>query len=137
MTILLTGGAGRTSSAITQRLHQANVPFLILSRSGSAPAPFQGCRFDWGDKSTYEIPFTQASHIDALYIVVPVVPLSETAEPINAFIDFAKAKGVPRFVLLSASNVEPGRWIMGDVHQHLASLQVAYVALRPTWFMGT
>ena len=137
MTILLTGGNGRTSSAIARRLNDAKVPFVVLSRSGTAPAPFKACGFDWCDENTYSTPFSQAIAIDALYIVVPIINMDDPASPIIRFIDFAKAKGVKRFVLLSASNVEPGRRIMGDVHQHLISANVDHVVLRPTWYMGT
>ena len=137
MTILLTGGTGRTSLAIAQRLHASDVAFRILSRSGSAPAPYQGCRFDWTDTSTWNAAFEQAVNVDAVYLVVPVIEHVETGEPIKAYIDFLKSKGVERFVLLSASNVAPGTRIMGLIHQHLRSIQADYVVLRPTWYMGT
>lgn len=136
MTILLTGGAGRTSGAVAQLLNEAKVPFLVASRTGAAPSPFKGCLFDFNDKSTYGNPFAQAADIVALYIVVPVTVIDEKCEPVTAFVDFAKEKGVKRFVLLSASNVEPGQRMMGVVQQHLKSLGVDYSVIQPTWYMG-
>lgn len=138
MTILLTGGNGRTGSSVARRLHEAKIPFLVLSRSGSAPAPYAGCRFDLHDKSTYAIPFTQSSEVKAIYIVLGLAVTDAKAQPVRDFIDFARGKGVKRFVALSMSNANLGERVTGAVHQYLTELPVEYVALRPTtWFMGT
>lgn len=137
MTILLTGGNGRTGSAIARRLHDAKIPFLVLSRSASAPAPYAGCRFDWNDKSTYEIPFSQSPNVGAVYIVLGLAVIDAKAQAARDFIDFARSKGVKRFVALSMSNAPPGERVTGAVHQYLSELPVEYVALRPTWYMGT
>ncbi len=136
MTILLTGGGGRTSNAIAQKLHEAKTSFLILSRTGSAASPFRACKFDWNDEATYALPFSRATDISAVYIVVPMTMTDEKAEPVIAFIQYAKTKGVKRFVALSASNAPPGQRVMGVVHDRLASLDVNYTVLRPTWYMG-
>jgi festuclavine dehydrogenase len=137
MTILLTGGNGRTGSSIARRLHEAKIPFLVLSRSGSAPAPYAACRFDWHDKSTYEIPFSQSPEVKAIYLVLGLAVIDAKAQPVLDFIDFARGKGVTRFVALSMSNAELGERVTGAVHQYLTELPVEYVVLRPTWFMGT
>ena len=56
----------------------------------------------------------------------------------KAFIDFARGKGVCRFVLLSATSVGKDAPMMGEVHGYLEGLQdVEWTVLRPTWFMGT
>jgi len=136
MTILLTGGNGRTGSSVARRLHDAQIPFLVLSRSGSAPAPYKACRFDWHDQSTYEIPFSQGSDVKAIYIVLGIAVIDDKAQPVRDFIDFALAKGVRRFVALSMSNAELGERVTGAVHQYLTELPVEYVVLRPTWYMG-
>ena len=143
MTILLTGGAGRTTTAIAHRLRQAELPFIVLSRSGGAGTDFDVCRFDWLDATTWSMPFQQVTAtgrppISALYVVVGGLAMPEVATPIMEFIDFAKARGVYRFVLLSQSDIEPGGQNMGLVHHHVVSLEpeVEYVVLRPTWFMG-
>lgn len=136
MSILLTGGSGRTASYIAKRLHEEEAPFLVLSRSGSAPAPYEGSRFDWNDKSTYQIPFTQAPHVKAIYIVLSTAVTDPKAQAARDFIDFACAKGVNRFVTLSMSNAEIGQRVTGAVHEYLTQCSVTYVALRPTWYMG-
>ncbi|KEF56701.1 uncharacterized protein A1O9_06890 [Exophiala aquamarina CBS 119918] len=135
MTILLTGGNGRTGSSIARRLHNAKIPFLVLSRSGSAPTPYKGCRFDWHDKATYGIPFSQSSDVKAVYLVLGLAVTDLNAQPVRDFIDFARMKGVARFVALSMSNAELGERVTGAVHQYLTELPVDYVVLRPTWFM--
>ncbi|KAJ7880911.1 hypothetical protein B0H13DRAFT_2050068 [Mycena leptocephala] len=45
-------------------------------------------------------------------------------------------KGVKRFVFMSASVIEAGGPMMGQVHEYLRSLTVEYCVLRPTWFFG-
>jgi hypothetical protein len=141
MTILVTGGTGRTGGAVARRLHEANVPFLILTRSGKLPAPYEanGCRFDFLDPSTFDIPFTTAKDtIQAIYLVVPMAISDDIAKPVNDFVDFSRRKGVRRFVLLSSNVFEPGERIVGAVHQHLLDLSddVEYAIMRPTWYMG-
>lgn len=144
MTILVTGGTGRTGSAVAKLLHEANIPFLILSSSGKAPAPYQdkSCHFNFLDPSTFSNPFTKASEtgkptIEAIYLCIPMmVEISE--KEVNAFIDFALTKSVKKFVLLSACTYQPPTRIAGAVHQYLMDLggDVEYVILQPTWYMG-
>lgn len=122
-------------------LHKANIPFLVLTRSGTAPSPYEkhACRFDFLDPTTFEIPFTAAKGtIDAIYLVVPMTVSDEIAKPVTDFIDFAKAKGVKRFVLLSSNVYEPPTRIAGAVHQYLIDLggDITYAVIRPTWFIG-
>ncbi|KAG5979910.1 hypothetical protein E4U55_004633 [Claviceps digitariae] len=65
------------------------------------------------------------------------LPIHDLASPVIKFIDFASARGVKRFVLLSASIIEEGGPAMGMIHAHLDLLEsVSYTVLRPTWFMG-
>ncbi|KAJ7100456.1 hypothetical protein C8R44DRAFT_988502 [Mycena epipterygia] len=132
MTILLTGGTGRSSTPLALRLQQAGLPVILANRSGKVPAPFRGVRFDWLDATTYSVPFEAASSIDRIYLVAP--PVLDMLPAMKAFIDFAVEKGVKRFVLMSAAAVEAGGPIMGKVHEYLRSLDVEYCALRPTWF---
>ena len=42
-----------------------------------------------------------------------------------------------RFVLLSATSVNPGGPMMGEVHEYLRGLEgVEWTVLRPAWFVG-
>jgi festuclavine dehydrogenase len=140
MTILLLGGRGKTSSRIASLLHAANFPFLVASRSVAIDHPHKQARFDWLKEETYENPFSVASAngtgpISTVYLVPP--PIFDLAPPMIKFIDFARPKGVRRFVLLSASTIDKGGPAMGQVHEYLANLDgIEYTVLRPTWFMG-
>ncbi|KAJ6548653.1 hypothetical protein B0H19DRAFT_1074486 [Mycena capillaripes] len=55
----------------------------------------------------------------------------------RGFIDFAIGKGVKRFVLMSAGLLEAGGPGMSLVHQYLASLNIDYCVLRPSFFFGS
>lgn len=140
MTILVLGGRGITSSRVSSLLDAAKVPFLIASRSSDPNTPYVQAKFDWLDENTYGNPFETASSnglgsISGVYIVSP--PIMDMVPPMNAFVDFARAKGVKRFVLMSASTLKMGDVAMGKVHEHIASLgDVEWAVLRPTWFMG-
>jgi festuclavine dehydrogenase len=135
MTVLLTGGTGKSATPLANLLLNANVPLILATRSGKVPAPFRGARFDWLDASTYQIPFDTDSNIDRIYLIPP--PVLDMFPPMKAFIDFAIQKGVKRFVLMSAALLEEGGPAMGKVHEYLHSRQVEYCVLRPSWFFGT
>ncbi|KAK9438207.1 Ergot alkaloid biosynthesis protein [Metarhizium brunneum] len=137
MTILLTGGRGKTASHIAALLDAANLPFAIASRSCSPDSKYRQLRFDWLDDTTYDnvlSPKDGMQPISAVWLVPP--PIADLAPPVNAFINHARLKDVKRFVLLSASMLERGAPAMGQIHEHLASMEgIHYTVLRPTWFM--
>ncbi|EFY86974.1 putative ergot alkaloid biosynthetic protein A [Metarhizium acridum CQMa 102] len=137
MTVLLTGGRGKTASHIAALLDAANLPFIIASRSCSPDSKYRQLRFDWLDNTTYDnvlSPKDGMQPISAVWLVPP--PIADLAPPVNDFIDHARLKDVKRFVLLSASMLERGAPAMGQIHEHLASMEgISYTVLRPTWFM--
>jgi festuclavine dehydrogenase len=135
-TILLLGGTGKTSSAITPLLLAAHHNVVVASRSGNAPAGTIGTRFDWSDPSTYPKPFEAAKDIKAAFLVAPSAA-ADVLTPMKEFIEVARSNGVQRFVLLSSSAIEKGGPVMGLVHEYLAELGVEWAVLRPSWFMGT
>ncbi|KAJ6617186.1 hypothetical protein B0H10DRAFT_2218827 [Mycena sp. CBHHK59/15] len=132
MTILLTGGTGKSATPLAKLLLEANQRVLLATRSGKVLAPFKGVQFDWFDASTYKNPFEADSGIDRIYLIPPAV--FDMFPPMKAFIDFAITKGVKRFVLMGAALLEVGDPLMGKVHEYLASLGVDYCVLRPSWF---
>lgn len=136
MTVLVTGGRGKTGLILSRLFKEANQPVLICSRSGTAPSPYKAVKFDWFDDKTFENPFKSDSNIDRVYLIVPsVIGQLSTVKP---FIDLAISKGVKRFVLLTASQAEIGSPVlMGMVHEYLLNIKVDYSVLRPTWFMRT
>ena len=136
MTILLTGGTGKTSTNIARLLKERRKSFILASRSGSAPdfCPKSGCRFDWLDESTFEHPFQLSSDIDTVYMVAPTAP--DLVAAMKPFTEYAIAQGVGRFVLLTSSTTELGGPHHGKVYEYLAGRGFNYAVLKPTWFMG-
>ena len=134
MTILVTGGTGKTGSVLSRLLSEANHSVLIASRSGTAPSPYKAVKFDWFDDKTFENPFKEDSNIDRVYLIVPAV--LDQLNIVRPFIDLAISKGVKRFVLLSGSQLESGSpALAGKVHEYLVNIKVDYAVLRPTWFI--
>jgi len=135
MSILLTGGTGKTSSRIASFLEDAKVPFILTSRRSQTEPHF--VRFDWGDSSTYRNPFQhdKGRSITAVYLVAPET--HEPFVPMNEFIELAvKEYGVKRFVLMAGSDGPGEGQHVGKVWQKLLDLKVEYCVLRPNWFMG-
>lgn len=146
MAILLTGGAyAKTSQRIASLCREAKIPFLFASRRGDATtsdadgADSPAVRFDWTDADTYANPFAYSfptGHvIRAVYMVMPPVP--EPDQHVNAFIDYAAARGVKRFVLMAGTSASLGGPGPGKVWQHMMDKGVEWAVCRPTWFMGT
>ncbi|KAI1375390.1 putative ergot alkaloid A [Hypoxylon crocopeplum] len=133
-TVLLLGGTGKVGSRIAPLLQEADVPCLVASRAGSAPAGLMGVRFDWEDESTWEPIFRTA--IEAVYLIAP--GLANQTEIMKKFIGLAREKGVSRFVLQSASSLEEDGPLMGKTHRYLRELgdegKIGWAVLRPTWF---
>lgn len=150
MTILLTGGTGKTSTPLAHRLSDRTVQTVLLaSRKGIKPDVLSGpkhsnlhpVKFDWYDRNSWQNPFDYVnskvlSQIDYIYLVAP---FAWDVRIMNDFIDFAREKGVNRFVLLSASQAEAGDPSLGQVHGHLKRLGtehgIQWVVIRPTWFI--
>ncbi|TEB26079.1 NAD(P)-binding protein [Coprinellus micaceus] len=137
MATLITGGGSQIGLRLAQLLGEFGKPVIFASRSGSRiPEGAPHVKFDWDDPSTFEAPFSLGQKIDYVYILGPsdYDPLPK-AKP---FIDLAVAKGVKRFIALSASGDHtekgPGATEMGRVHTYLHDQGLDYVALRPTWF---
>ncbi|KAI5203000.1 hypothetical protein E4T38_05290 [Aureobasidium subglaciale] len=91
MTILLTGGTGKTTLRLAALLQHANIPFLSTSRRGPSASSFPTVKFDWDDSITWSATFIH-SIISAVYLTSG--ELSDPSSEINKFIDFAKEKGV-------------------------------------------
>ncbi|KAF9554812.1 NAD(P)-binding protein [Agrocybe pediades] len=133
MTTLITGGTGKTGSALARLLYAANRPFIVASRSGQAPEPFKSVVFNWHDAGTFENPFKADPSIDRVYLVIP--PGMDMMSFAGPFIDLAIVKGVKRFVLLTSTKSVAGGPAHGKVHQYLLDKGVDYAVLKPTWFM--
>lgn len=142
MTILITGSNGKTASHLTQMLHSSKQPILVASRRPREDSPFPNVRFDWTDQSTFELPFAHAqandSPITAAYLVGPDV--MNVSQLVLRFVDYARRRGVKRFVLVSAWEIPAGGPLNGRTHQELEILgarkEVEWTVLRPHFFMG-
>ena len=135
MTILLTGGTGKTAVRIAASLAAAKKPFLLASRRGpdAAPNGYAAIKFDWTDESTWSELFKQGD-IKQVYMVEPQV--DKPWVPMIKFLDVAVVKGVQRFVLCAGTTAEIGKDGMGRVWEHFIKTGVDYCVIRPTWFMG-
>ncbi|KIJ95353.1 hypothetical protein K443DRAFT_683084 [Laccaria amethystina LaAM-08-1] len=134
MTILITGGTGKTGLKLAHLLSKAGHAVVLTSRKGEVPQPFKGVKFDWLEPSTFTNPFDADPAIDRVYVVGPIGVL-DTLPHVKPFIDLAVTKGVKRFVVLSGSPVGKGGPVAGKVHEYLEEIGVDYAVLRPTWFM--
>lgn len=147
MTILITGSNGKTASHLTSMLagdnaSEAKHSILVASRKPKADPPHPTVRFDWTDQSTFDLPFSheivQKSPISAAYLVGPDVP--NVSQLMLRFVDFARRKGVKRFVLVSAWEIEKGGPLNGRTHEELELLgnrnEIEWTVLRPHFFMG-
>lgn len=144
MSILVLGGRGKTSSRLARLLAQANIPFILASRTVSDTVPYPQTQFDWDDKTTYPKLFADAraktgKPVSAVYIVASAS--ADVGQQLKDFIDVAvKENNVSRIVLLTASTMEKGGPGMGQGHEYLVKLHeeigLEYTVLRPTWFQG-
>ena len=126
--ILVTGGTGTTGRRISAVLASRGAFHRVATRSPHARCDV---RFEWMDDSTWTEALRGAGSV---YLVAP----SGVPEPLPVMEPFLKRAmdvGVERFVLLSASSLEPGGPMMGMVHAWLREHAPEWVVLRPTWFM--
>ena len=144
--ILVLGGTGAVGSRIVNQLRSSSSKtVLVASRNGNGsstatdttiPPHIHRIPFDWHDTDTWTNPFSTPTKITAAYLIAP--PSLNAESIMMQFVDFARRRGVRRFVLQSASSIEPGGPAMGKVHEYLRELgrrgKVEWAVLRPTWF---
>ncbi|KAI0432407.1 NAD(P)-binding protein [Xylaria sp. FL1042] len=134
MSILLTGGSGKTAPRVAALLAADKKPYLLGSRHGPGAGSnaHPTVKFDMSDESTWTKPF-ENTQIKAVYMMEPRI--SEPWVPMNKFVDLAKKQGVNRFVLCAGTSATIGKDGMGRVWEHLIKSGVDYCVLRPSWFM--
>ncbi|ELY6276893.1 ergot alkaloid biosynthesis protein [Cronobacter muytjensii] len=130
MSVLITGGTGKTGRRLARLLEQAAVPFRVASRHPDMKAARE-ILFDWTRAETWP---AALEGTQALYLVAPPVG-ADMLQTIQPFLTQALQTGVRRAVLLSASSLPAGGPYMGEVHQWLADHMPEWTVLRPTWFM--
>lgn len=126
MSVLITGGTGKTGRRLAERLRARRVDFRVASRTA--------CRFDWADRTTWD---AALEGVSALYLVPP--PGGGDPAAMIDFTRLALMRGAGRVVLLSASLLPAGGPGAGQVHawliDHAADWAADWAVLRPSWFM--
>jgi ergot alkaloid biosynthesis protein len=87
--------------------------------------------FDWLKPDSHA---AAIAGVDAIYLVAPTGVLDVLAA-MRPGLECALSVGVRRFVLLSASALNEGDPMMGQVHAYLRANAVEWAVLRPSWFM--
>lgn len=126
--ILVIGGKGKTGRLVSQELLTRGVRTRIATRS---PSGGDDVAFDWQDPRSADAAF---DGVTAAYIVAPTNN-SDHGTIVPPILEIARKRGVQRFVLLSASSLEAGGPMMGQIHAHLRDGAPEWTVLRPTWFM--
>ncbi|KAK1992712.1 family ergot alkaloid biosynthesis protein [Colletotrichum falcatum] len=140
--ILLLGGTGKVGSQIAKLCAATSIATFQASRSGASTTEpdaenIKPVAFDWGDDKTW----TAALDAGATSVFLVAPPILDMFPPMKSFIDQARTKGgIKRFVLLSASSLEPdiNGMAMARPHAYLKELgdkgEVEWASVRPTWF---
>ncbi|GKT47813.1 festuclavine synthase II [Colletotrichum spaethianum] len=140
--ILVLGGTGKVGRQITKLLAATSIPTFQASRSGASTTEpgadnIKPISFDWEDEKTWASALEAG--VKSIFLVAP--PVMDVLSPMQSFIDQARMKGhAKRFVLLSASSIEPdiNGYATGRPHAYLKELgdkgDVEWAAIRPTYF---
>ncbi|QWF76821.1 NAD(P)H-binding protein [Amycolatopsis sp. CA-230715] len=127
--VLVTGGTGKTGSALVELLRANGVPVRVASRHPSDRDP-AAIRFDWADPATHPA----ALHgVDRVFLVPPV----ESADPmplVEPFLAEARRRGVRQVVLLGSAIVLPNAPSALELAAQVRA-QPGWVVLRASGFM--
>ncbi|TYB69323.1 NAD(P)H-binding protein [Nonomuraea sp. PA05] len=127
--VLVTGGTGKTGSALTALLRGNGVPVRVAGRNPSAGDP-DAVRFDWSDPATHP---AALSGMDRVYLVPPVNAVNPLPL-VGPFLDEAERLGVRRVVLLGSAIVLPNAPGALELAARVRA-QPGWVVLRPSGFM--
>lgn len=126
--VLVTGGTGKTGQIVARQLVLRGMEARIATRN---PSSADQIRFDWTDPATHG---PALEGIGAVYIVAPT-DRTEQLPVMRPFLEQAVSQVPGRLVLLSASSLEAGGPMMGEIHAWLAAHAPLWTVLRPSWFM--
>lgn len=128
MNVLVTGGTGTTGRMVVQGLKERGIATKVGTRR---PSNGNEVLFDWQKPESAQAAF---SGMDAVYVVAPT-NTSDHGSVVLPVLEIARSCGVRRFVLLSASSLEAGGPMMGQIHSYLKDNASEWTVLRPTWFL--
>lgn len=126
--VLVTGGTGKTGALVAQQLAARGLEARIATRNATMP---EQVRFEWGDVASHR---TALDGVDAIYLVAPT-DRTDHLSAMRPLLERAVEQGVAQLVLLSASSLDEGGPMMGEVHAWLNANAPRWVVLRPSWFM--
>ncbi|UYV16686.1 NmrA family NAD(P)-binding protein [Porphyrobacter sp. ULC335] len=126
--ILVTGGAGKTGQLVAGQLARRGIAARIATRR---PCATGQVRFEWNDPATHA---AALESVTGVYLVAPT-DQTEHLAVMRPFLERARTQVPGRLVLLSASSLEAGGPMMGEVHAWLSAHAALWTVLRPTWFM--
>ncbi|WP_447034774.1 NAD-dependent epimerase/dehydratase family protein [Streptomyces sp. DSM 118878] len=127
--VLVTGGTGKTGSALAHLLRKSGVPVRVASRTPSADTP-DAIRFDWNDPATHP---AALRGMDRVYLVPPV----DTTDPmplVEPFLAEAERLDVRRVVMLGSAIVLPDAPGALELAARVRAWP-GWVVLRPSGFM--
>ncbi|WP_413804786.1 NAD(P)H-binding protein [Streptomyces sp. OE57] len=127
--VLVTGGTGKTGSALVELLRGSGVPVRVASRHPSAGDP-DAVRFDWADPATHP---AALRGVDRVFLVPPV----NTVDPmplVGPFLAEAQRLGVRRVVLLGSAIVLPNAPSALELAARVRA-RPGWVVLRASGFM--
>lgn len=126
--ILVTGGTGKTGQLVASKLALRGIEARIATRH---PTATDQVRLEWNDPTTHG---PALEGVGAVYLVAPTDQI-EQLSAMRAFLERAARQVPGRLVLLSASSLEAGGPMMGEVHAWLGAHAPLWAVLRPSWFM--
>ncbi len=126
--ILVTGGKGTTGRIIARELAHLGIPHRVGSRR---PTHDGEVAFDWRRP---ELARAALRNVETIYVVAPT-DTSDHAGVVLPMLEVALKQGVKKVVLLSASSLEAGGPMMGQIHAWLIQNAADWAVLRPSWFM--
>ncbi|MFB6811540.1 NmrA family NAD(P)-binding protein [Streptomyces sp. NPDC056387] len=129
--VLVIGATGTTGSRTVAQLAAAGHAVRAAGRGGTPVPGAVPVRFDWYDPGTHA---AALQGVDRVYVIPPVGD-PDPAAVVLPFLRRARAAGVRRAVLLSASSIASGGPAVGLVHQALPGIFDEWAVLRPSWFM--
>ncbi|MFT7837839.1 NAD(P)H-binding protein [Saccharothrix sp. BKS2] len=127
--VLVTGGTGKTGSALVALLRDEDVPVRVAARNPPAGDP-DPVRFDWTDPATFP---AALRGVDRVFLVPPV----RTTDPmplVGPFLAEARRRGVRRVVLLGSAVVLPNAPGALEMAARVSS-RPGWVVLRASGFM--
>ncbi|RSN54455.1 ergot alkaloid biosynthesis protein [Amycolatopsis sp. WAC 04182] len=127
--VLVTGGTGKTGTALVELLRGNGVPVRVASRNPSAGDP-DAVRFDWDDPATHP---TALRGVGRVFLVPPTNTV-DPMPPVRPFLAEAQRLGVRRVVLLGSAIELPNAPSALELAAQVRA-RPGWVVLRASGFM--